>query len=150
MNRNLVYVSVFLVLIGIGFGIYLLSFLGVLLLIPALLAPTNLPKPKTPAPAHSQPPPRRIIPPTPPHPAAPTPEPQSMATPSTYAPMTASMYTPMQYQGFSGPLFPAPMFPALSQMGAPPPPTQPPVSNQGKEDLLEVLALLAVLRLLSG
>jgi len=147
LNRALVYVSLFLILVGIGLGIYLVSFLGVLLLIPALLSPTNLPKPRPPTSTQSQPP-RRIIPPAPAQPAASAPESQPMTTVS----MTSTpMYTPTQYQGYSGPLFSATMFPSLSTMGTPQPtPGPPPPTNQGKEDLLEVVAILAVLRLLSG
>jgi hypothetical protein len=152
LNKNLVYFSIFLIFIGIGFGIYLISLLGAILLIPGLLSPTRLPAPRIPAPASAKPP-RRIIPPTPAHPTAPASEPQPMATSPSYTSVSsASMDTPMQYQGYTGPLFPAPMFPSLSQMGAPPSVTiqPPPPTNQGRDELLEVGAILAVLKLLSG
>ena len=140
MNRSLVYFSVFLILIGIGFGFYVLSLLGAILLIPSLLSPTQLPARRAPGPTQPQPP-RRIIPPKPAHPVAPATE------PATAAPS----YTPMQYQGFTGALFPGPMFPSLSQMGAPQPTAgQTPPASQGRDELLEVGAILAVLKLLSG
>ena len=149
MNRSLVYFALFLILISIGFGIYLLTFLGVLLLIPALMSPARPPAPRTP-PATAQPP-RRIIPPTPVRPAVTATESQPMASTSMYAPTATPTYAPTQYQGYSGPLFSTPMFPSLSQMGAPAPTTsQPPPTNQGRDELLEVGAILAVLKLLSG
>ena len=71
-----------------------------------------------------------------------------MATPAMYA---TPMYSPTQYQGYSGSLFPGTMFPSLSQIGAPPTTTsQPPPSSQGRDELLEVGAILALLKLLSG
>lgn len=143
LNRNLVFFGVFLILIGAGSGVYLISFLGVLLLIPALLSPSRLPAPRTPASGQTQPP-RRIIPP------APVKQPPS---PQETQPMAATQTeTPMQYQGYAGPLFPAPMFPSLSQMGTPPSATSrpPPPAGQGRDELLEVGAILAVLKLLSG
>ena len=142
LNRNLVFFAAFLILIGVGSGVYLISFLGVLLLIPALLSPSRLPAPRVPTSGQTQPP-RRIIPP------APAKHPQS---PQETQPMAAQMEAPMQYQGYAGPLFPAPMFPSLSQMGAPPSATSrpPPPVTQGRDELLEVGAILAALKLLSG
>ena len=59
--------------------------------------------------------------------------------------------TPMQYQGYTGPLFPGPMFPSLSQMGTPPTAAvPPPPTSEGRDELLEVGAILAALKLLSG
>lgn len=132
-----------LILVGIVFGIYLVLFLGVLLLIPAALSSARLPSQRTPIPQPEEPA-MRIIPPMPARPAPSAQEPQPMAT--------SPMYTPIQYQGYSGPLFPAPMFPSLSQMGAPPTTAgqAPPSASQGRDELLEAGAILAVLKLLSG
>ena len=74
-----------------------------------------------------------------------------MSTPEAQSMAAAPVITPMQYQGFTGPLFAAPMFPSLSQMGAPPPAaSEPPPVSQGRDELLEVGAILAVLKLLAG
>ncbi|MDG7008306.1 MAG: hypothetical protein JRN06_08685 [Nitrososphaerota archaeon] len=145
MNKNLAYFSIFLILIGIGFGIYLVLFLGVLLLIPALLSSARFPTRSPPTPSQS---PRRITPTAPAQPTVPSSEQQPMATPAMYG---TPMYSPTQYQGYSGSLFPGTMFPSLSQVGPPPTATsQPPPSGQERDGLLEIGAILAVLKLLSG
>ena len=143
MNRNLVYFSFFLVLIGVGFGFYLLSFLGLLLLIPALLSPSRLPAPR---PQQPRQPPRRIIP------QAPQPQPSASmesATPTAYASASVA-YSSQQMQPSSA-LFPTTMFPSLSQMGtSPAEPSQPPAKNEPKDDLVEVGTILVLLKLVFG
>ncbi|MDG6900821.1 MAG: hypothetical protein JRM80_02520 [Nitrososphaerota archaeon] len=142
MNRNLVLFSVLLIMLGIGSGFYLLSLLGSLFLLPALISRGR------PPPARATPPQkqeaRRIIPLTPPQPPAEAAPPQVsgyMASPQ-----------PAQYQGYSMALFPTTMFPSLSQMGGKAlPPVQPPVVKQdARDDLVEVGAMIALLKLAFG
>ena len=140
MNRNLVTFGVFLVVLGVGFGFYLLAFLGLLLLIPAFLSSGRPPVTRPPAPPRQEP--RRIIPPTPPRHPAPEPQPRAMEAPSP----------PAQPQTYPSALFPMPMFPSLSQMGtavqrAPEPV---PKTQEGGDMLLETAAMLALMKLLMG
>jgi len=149
MNRNLVIFSLFLVLIGVAFDLYLVAFFGLLILLPAFFA-SSKPSARTPgAPQTPQPKqaPRRIIPR-----AAAKPEP---APTSTAQPMAAPEYSaPTYHPSYTPALFPSPMLPTLSQM----PTTSTPVpkaaseTKQGveRDELVEAGAILAVLKLLFG
>lgn len=129
-------------IIGVGFGFYLLSILGLLLLIPGLLSSPRPPMTRVPAPPREEP--RGIAPLARPQqvPAAPAPEPKVMDVPppSTESPT------------YSQPLFPMPMFPSLSQMGtaAQPPMERMEGKQEGRDELLEVGAILAFLKLAFG
>jgi hypothetical protein len=144
VNRNLFYFSVILILAGLFFGIYLIAFVGFLLLLPALLATPRPPAQPSPTPAKEAP--RRIIPPTEKKPEA-APLGQSMPT-------TAPPPVVMMPQSYSPALFPTPLMPSLSQMGMgyatqmakETPPTRP----EGRDELVEVGTLLALLKLAFG
>ncbi|HEV2139424.1 MAG TPA: hypothetical protein VGR53_11365 [Nitrososphaerales archaeon] len=145
MNRDLFGFAILLVLLGIGFGIYLISFFGLLLMIPAFLARPRQ-KTGTPLPVRQQA--RRISPPpvrqaepwvsaTQSKAAAPAPAPE----PATTTP------TPT----FGVPIFPTSMFPPLSITSAPPTLNEaPPVKSTQEDELLEIGAILALLRFAFG
>lgn len=142
MNRNLVLFSVLLVMLGIGSGFYLLSLLGSLFLIPALISRARPPPTRATPPEKQEA--RRIIPPTPAQPpaeAAPPQVPGYMASPQ-----------PTQQQWYSVALFPTTMFPSLSQLGSQVvPPFQPTTAKQEpRDDLVEVGAMIALLKLAFG
>jgi len=142
MNRGLLIFALLLVFLGIGFGLYLLSFFGLLLLIPALL---STPRPSSPpAPTQAKQETRRIAPP-----AAKQPE----TAPQTASQMAmAATPFPVQQQSYSPPLFPTPMFPSLSQTAIQPQPRGVPASEKPatQDELLEAGAILLLLRLISG
>lgn len=139
MNRNLVYFGVFLVLLGIGFDFYPISFLGLILLIPALLSPSRPPMTRVPEAPKQEP--KRIIPAAQPQPPASGAEPKSYFTPPP----------PTQTQTYAPALFPMPMFPSLSQMGTVARPVEPVPQKQGERDeLIEVGAMLALMKLALG
>ena len=147
MNRNLLVFALLLIFAGFFVGYDLIAFFGVLLLIPALLSPTRIPT--RPTPTSSAPQPRRIAPPPPKQPEAAMQAPQA-------APMAAAMGSPSyqpQSMGYAAPLFPTSMFPSLSGMTGTqlPPPKEPEHGKPREQDeLLEVGALLVLLRILSG
>ena len=142
MNRGLLIFALLLVFLGIGFGLYLLSIFGLLLLIPALL---SAPRPSTPpAPIQAKQETRRIVPP-----AAKRPE----TAPSAATPMAmATTPVPTQPQSYAPALFPTTMFPSLSQAAIQPQPRGVPASEKpaAQDELLEAGAILLLLRLISG
>jgi hypothetical protein len=146
LNRNLLLFALFLIVLGVGFGIYLVSLFGLLMLIPALMA-TSRPPPR-PVSAPSRQASRRIIPP---------PMPQQMATlPNAETPPLTTMMVPTPqpsaYQSFSPALFPNSMFSYLTPPSTTPPkPIEAPAKNQSERDeLIETGAMLAVLKFLLG
>jgi hypothetical protein len=167
MNRNLLVFSLFIIVAGLAFGLYIISFFGLLLFIPALAAPSRPPARNTPPrPAQGQPqtqPWGRVIPrrssPAPPPPPTPSPMTEPVAPP---APPMASMATsysvplpsPAQPVSYTPALFPSPLIPPMSAMGTAPQP-QPAKSSQetrhdGRDELVEVGAILAILKLVFG
>ena len=147
MIRGLLYFSVLLILLGAYGGAYPVSIVGVLLLIPALAAPSRRPS------AEKKPPPpplqqyRRVIPRT-----APVPmdsQAAVSATPHAEPPALA----PFEHQEtYTGALFPTSIFPTLSLS---------PVSQQAAEDprkavqgqkdeVLEVGTIVAIMKLILG
>jgi len=142
LNRNLFVFAILLVILGIGFNIYLLSLFGLLLLIPAVLVTSRPPVRPAPVPPKQEvrritsPPVQRaeVIPPTPP--------PRSM--------MPATL--PAQPQTYSPALFPTSMFPSISQVGTQPQPPREaaPAKPSERDELVEAGAILVLLRLLSG
>jgi len=146
MNRNLVVFSLLLILVGLAFGLYVISFFGLLILIPAF---ASSPRPP-PRPASTQPrqQPRRIIPPSQP---APQPQPEQAAPPVQPKQMvSASPAT--QPQSYAPALFPSSMFPALSGMGSTLPAAKeaPAPKSEGRDELVEVGTMLALLKLVFG
>jgi hypothetical protein len=152
LNRKLFYFSIVLILVGLFFGIYLVAFFGFLLLLPALLATSRPPVRPSPAPAKQAP--RRIIPAVEKKPAAVVsqaqPMPMPMATP-TAAAVTSPSTTP---QSYSSALFPAPLMPSLSLMGMGGMPQMakesPAAKQEGRDELVEVGAILVLLKLFLG
>ena len=141
MNRNLLGFGLMLVVLGFGFGAYILSFLGLILLIPSIIP--DPPPPAKHAPQKEKQEPRRIIPRQPSQPAdAPQPQRSYMQ----------DISPPPQPQAYASALFPAPMFPSLSPMAAP---MQPPEEaargkQESRDELVEVGAILALLKLALG
>ena len=158
LNRNLLVFSLFLIVLGFGFGLYLLSFIGVLILIPALASPSQAPARKAPpqSPQPSQPP-RRVSPPVyspPSPPPAPSPKTEPAAAPPppmTYMSTSASSSS-MPPISYTPALFPSPLIPSLSMMGSAPPPVKAPqeVKREGQDELVEVGAILALLKIVFG
>jgi hypothetical protein len=152
LNRNLLLFSLFLIILGLGFGIYLVSLFGVLMLIPALTAKSRPPpRPVTPSPRQES---RRIIPLARPEPS---PAPQGMSSPpgveAQPKPMVmTSSPQPSAYQNYSPAIFPNSMFSYLSP--SPNVPTHPPETQakkpSEKDELIETGAMLAILKLLLG
>jgi hypothetical protein len=151
MNRNLFGFGLLIILVGIGSGFYLLSLIGLVIMIPALLAPSKIPT--RPSPGTRQSPgtvrreTRRIIPPPVTRQPEPTPsQPQhQLAIPTTAAPQ---MSTPT----FSQPLFPNSIFPSLSLVSGPvhPQGSSTPVKSSERDEVLEIGAILAFLRIAFG
>lgn len=149
MNRNLLVFALLLIFAGFGVGFYLISFFGLLLLIPALLSPTRIPTRPTPTSAPSSSQQRRITP-------TPFKQPETAVKAPTAAPTPATMAPPSYEQqagGYTPALFPTTMFPSLSGMTG----TQPPLPKEREhakpreqDEVLEVGGLLVLLRLLSG
>lgn len=141
MNRSLAYFSMLLIIVGVAFGYYLISFLGALLLIPSLLSPSRPPVPQQSTPQKQEP--WRITShETPQFSPAKVAGPQAMAIPMTEQPQP----TPMQT--YSSPLFPMPMFPSLNQT---PSPSQTPTAERERADeLVEVAAIVVLLKFVFG
>ena len=160
MNRNLLVFSLFIIVAGLAFGLYIISFFGLLLLIPALAPSPRPPARNAPPPSQPQPwgraTPRRSSP-SPPAPPMPPPRTEPVAPP---APPVASMATsyltpspsPTQPVSYSLALFPSPLLPSLSTMGSVPQPAkmQQEVRHEGVDELVEVGALLVILKLVLG
>lgn len=145
VNRNLVGLAFLLILAGIGVGLYLLAFIGLLILIPALLAPSRVPSRPAPAPVRQET--RRITP----QPLLRQAEPATkeiQQKPTIMVPTPSTTATPV----YSPALFPSSIFPSISQVSnyaQPTPPTNPQKSEQ-RDELLEVGAILAILRIAFG
>ncbi|HEY6283349.1 MAG TPA: hypothetical protein VIW22_05430 [Nitrososphaerales archaeon] len=152
MNRDLFGFAILLVLLGIGFGIYLISFFGLILMIPAFLARSRQKSAGPPVPA-KQPPPRRISPPAvrQAEPWVSTPKQPAVTPAPAYAPPLASASTTNQTPTFEVPIFPNSMFPSLSPTSAanPAEETTTPKPTQ-QDELLQVGAILALLRFAFG
>jgi len=159
MNRNLLVFSLFIITAGLAFGLYIITFFGLLLLIPALASPSRPPAKNAPnQPAQSQPKPwgtviqRRSTPSPPPPTPSPKIEPVTPPAPpissmvSSYSTTSSPTNQPVSY---TPALFPGPLIPSMSAMGAPPQPPKSPqeVKHEGIDELVEVGALLAVLKL---
>ncbi len=149
MNRNLLVFSLLLIFLGFGFGLYLLSFFGLVLLIPSLLSPSRPPARPVPAPTPQEQRPRRIAPPPVQQPSV-APEPQPM--PEAAKPMSPPMQPAYAPATYSGALFPTPILPALSRMDTMAMPTKEAAQKKSddRDELVEVGAVLALLRLALG
>ena len=163
MNRNLFVFSLFIIAAGLAFGLYIITFFGLLLLIPALAAPTRPPaRNAPPKPTQSQPQPwGRVIPrrspPSPPPPPTPSqgtgpvapPAPPMASMVTSYSAAPASSAQPVSY---SPALFPSPLLPSMSTMGSAPPPakSQQESRHDGRDELVEVGALVAILKIIFG
>lgn len=145
MNRGLAVFAFFLIVLGAGSGFYPVSVLGVLLLIPAFLAPTRrpLPRPQTSTPERRRtaPAPSAILAGTTPQPKQEIPRVQMPPAP-TEAQRAATIPA----------LFPTAIFPSMfpgvptQQAREPKPAGEKPES---RDELLELGALVAILRLIS-
>jgi hypothetical protein len=154
MNRNLLLFALFLAVLGVVFGFYLITFFGLLLLIPAALIPSRAPA-RTPQPpkqaARRTPPPQGL------QSMAKEQAPQSMSSqpvsqsmsPQPMAAMSSVPYS-SSYQSYSPALFPSSMFPSLSMSGSAQPQPQGELAKKQAErdELVEVGAMLALLKLL--
>jgi len=156
LNKSVVYLSIFLIIVGLAFNFYLISLLGLLFLLPGLAAPSR--PPVRPPPTTSKPPPRRVIPQQPYQ--QPSQQPAQQATNVTSnQPVQAAQPMPMvasppppQTQGYSAALFPTQMFPTLNPMIQPVQSTKETsaAKQEGKDELLEVGTMLALLKLILG
>jgi hypothetical protein len=157
LNRNLLFFSLFLIIVGVGFGIYLVSFIGFLMLIPALASPSQAPARRAPpsSPQLSRPQkrvtPPKYSPPSPPAPPSSTEPATAPAQPMTYMSVSPSS-SQAQPISYTPALFPSPMLPSLSLMGNAPPPEKMPqeARREGQDELVEVGAMLALLKLVFG
>lgn len=152
MNRSLVGLGFLMVLVGIGVGLYLLAFIGVLILIPGLLAPSRIPSRPVPSPVRQET--RRITPPPlPKKPVNNTTE--SQQKPISMVPASVSTMTPSSSTTtpvYSPALFPNSIFPPMSQVSnysQPAPPSNLPKSGE-RDELLEIGAILAILKIAFG
>jgi hypothetical protein len=147
LNRNLLVVALFLVLLGLGSNTYLVSFFGLLLLIPALLSSPRPRQRPVPSAVYQRPrriapqqmPPPRVSPPSP----QPQPQPQATATPPA---------APTQTPAYSPALLPNSMFPPIFPSVYIPKPTSGASAEKAAErdELVEAGAILALLRLFLG
>ena len=122
---------------------YLLSFFGLLMLIPALMAPSRPPPTRGSEPAKQEP--WRITPK--PQPSAATPQPHP--TPQANVVEVPSPQ-PSQYASYSPALFPNSMFPPLSFSGSVLPKPDAPAKPSERDEVVETGAMLALLRLVFG
>jgi len=137
-----------MIVVGAFLGVYLVSFLGLLVLIPALVASSN--PPPRPQPSSARQPPRRVIPP------------QAMEAKAEVAPPSQSMSgqmsmaatpAPTQPQTYSPALFPSSFMPTLTQMSTYPQMTrepQGPKKQEERDELVEVGTILVLLKLVLG
>jgi len=162
MNRSLLIFSLLIIFAGLALGLYIITFFGLLLLIPALAAPSRPPaRNAPPQPAQTQSgsrvTPRRSSPP----PLSSTPSPMSEpVVPPSSSPHMASIATsysvplpsPAQPVSYAPALFPTVMLPSLSNTGSAPQPVKPlqEAKHEGPDELVEVGALLAILKLVFG
>ncbi|MDV3292986.1 MAG: hypothetical protein LYZ70_01800 [Nitrososphaerales archaeon] len=146
MNRGLALFSFFLIVLGAGAGFYPVSVLGILLLIPALVVPSRrpLPRPQTTPPERRRPAPAPSV-----ILAATTPQ-SKQETPKV---QMTSAPTEEQRAATIPALFPTAMFPSMF----PSFPTQQAQERkpagekpESRDEVLELAALVAILRLVSG
>ena len=145
LHRNLLLFSLILIGLGLASGYYLVIFFGILMLFPALSAPSRPPPRPSPGGTPVKQEPRRIIPPSPSNPpqqaSSPSPPSEPMAT--APAAQQSQMYTPI--------LFPTSMFPSLSSYSTPPPPAKATgAKHDERDELVETGAILVILKLLLG
>jgi hypothetical protein len=154
-NVGLVVLGFFLIVIGLGTGSELALILGVIFLIPGIATGRR----RTPAPSTrvpQRPPPPRYTSPKPPAPVM-QPSQMALAEPKTpviqYSPLPAKTDSGATlFQPFSSPLFPTAMLPTLNLSGARQEPQKEAVavaSSGQRDELLELLALMGVVRILS-
>ncbi|MDG7008905.1 MAG: hypothetical protein JRN06_11855 [Nitrososphaerota archaeon] len=146
MNRNLLLFAIFLIVLGAGFNFYPLSLFGLIMLIPALMAPSRpVPRP-TGAPTRQEV--RRIAPPPRPEPTPVQPKPAAVPQASV---MMSPTQQPSPYTSYSPALFPSAIFPSLSpSVAAPPQSTVAAQKPAERDELLETGAVLALVRLIFG
>lgn len=149
MNRNLFVLGLLLAVVGFGLGVYVLSLLGILLMVPALLVSPRSPSPRPPPASEQQPwtSPRR-------------PKPMPAAMPLQYPvrgpqpqPKTSMLPTPSQsQQSFSPALFPSMLLPPFSMPSAslPTPAGEETKVEPARDDLLEAGAIVVLLKLFLG
>ena len=142
MNKNLVIFGAFLIVLGAGFGYYLISLFGLLILIPALMAPS---RPVSRLPTSAKEEPRRIAP-------KPQPMPAQVQPPASQPAVAVPISEPSPYVSYSLALFPNSMFPSLSLSATaqPQPASEAPAKAAERDELIETGALLALLRLFVG
>ncbi|MDG6898575.1 MAG: hypothetical protein JRN24_02440 [Nitrososphaerota archaeon] len=140
MNKNLVIFGAFLIVLGAGVGYYLISLFGLLILIPAVIAPS---RPVSRLPTSAKEEPKRI---------APKPQPMPTQVRSPPPTMVESQTPPGAYVSYSPALFPNSMFPSLSLSAAaePQPASAATAKTAERDELIETGAMLALLRLLVG
>jgi len=172
MNRNLLIFSIIMILAGLTISPYILL-IGLFLLFPALLVPSN-PPPQRPPPSQGQQPVRRHAPqPAPTYEPSSAPALQTAQAPQQMVPAAPIPTTQISGMSYSPPLFPTSMFPSSSQStpmsmfpsttlfsstGQLQRETPGPQAARGahaesrepKDELLELGALLALLKLAFG
>lgn len=153
MNRGLLVFSILLIIVGLFIGIYLIPLVGFFLLIIAVLAkspsptPMPTPEPKREEPSYST---KNSTPVAePPGMMKPTP----MSPPMGAPPQALSGYEQRTMAG-SPALFPTTMFPSFTQsqpvMGQVVEEKKEEHKRESRDDLIELVALLAILRLASS
>lgn len=145
MNKGLFGLSVLMIIFGAVSGFYIVSLFGVLLLIPSV-ASGGARRPPPTVPAGSAPTGQRISPP---------PVARLSANRPPAAKMDVSMVAveAVTVQSYSQPLFPGMVFPSIGLItpALPAAPTPAPAPQQGgREDLVDALGILVLLKLLSG
>jgi ABC-type antimicrobial peptide transport system permease subunit len=151
MNRNLLGFGFLIILVGIGSGFYLLSIIGLVIMIPALLAPSKIPTRPSQSTRSSastvRPGTRRIIPP----PIIRQPEPPT-SQPQHQLVVQATADSQISTPTFSQALFPNSIFPSLSLISGSvqPPASSIPVKSSERDEVLELGAILAFLRIAFG
>lgn len=143
--RGLLYFSALLIFLGVYGGAYPVSIIGVLLLIPSLMATSRRP------PTKQQPPVvqefRRVVP------RQPTMSMETRPAPSTVLETSPPTPAPFEHQeSYTGALFPTAIFPTLSQSPISRLPAD--ASKQGpqgtKDEVLEVGTIVAIMKLVLG
>ena len=163
MNRGLLVFSILVIVVGLFTGIYFVPLFGVFLLFIALLAPTSSPRPPRPQPPmqeeqrHGEPTKMSYQTPSPAASTLSEAYPQTGPAPMPMGPQVQSGYEQRAAAG-SPPLFPTTMFPSFTQ-------SQPSMAQvveeriearkeqghvESRDELLELVALLAVVRLISS
>jgi len=165
-NRSLLIFGLLMLLLAVATGVSIIALVGVFLLLTSFVLPSS-PPPTVPNRPVGKPAPRRISPKPAEQPVPASPQtsatqmgmtsssaPHSVAAPATPPPVAGPQMQPSlpTQPTFTPPLFPTSMFPSSSMYQQPPqaPGENRPGRHESKDEVLELGALVALLKLVFG